>query len=233
MNDSGKTGELSLRSAALIAGFGLLVMAVCAPLAHFLFMPQSVVPGDGAATLEGLRTNGTPFLVGAMFLFVTYLMDILVAWALYWYLRPGQAALSQLVAWMRLVCTAIAFTGLLASLKAYDLANASNAFDALDTVGLQSEILFQLSAAGTIEGAALLLFGLHLWVMSVLVWRSSHVPKWITLMLGLAGVAYVVPYLLDYFAPGIDLGWLLILGLGELVFMAWLLAVGWRRTVES
>ena len=233
MDDSAKTGELSLRSAALIAGFGLLVMAFCAPLAYFLFMPQSVVSGDGAATLEGLRTNGTPFLVGAMLLFATYLMDILVAWALYWYLRPGQAALSQLVAWMRLVYTAIAFSGLLASLKAYDLANASSTFDTLDTVGLQSEILFQLSAAGTIERAALLLFGLHLWVMGLLVWRSAHVPRWIAMMLGLAGAAYIVPYLLDYFAPGIDLSWLLILGIGELVFMAWLLAVGWRRTVNG
>ena len=80
---------LSLRDAALTAGFGLFVMAICAPLATFYFLPQGVVSGDGAATLERLRNNHTPYLIGVLLLFVTYIMDVIVAWALYWFLRPG------------------------------------------------------------------------------------------------------------------------------------------------
>lgn len=82
-------GALSLKSAALIAGFGLLVMVFAAPAANFYFMSQNIVADDIAQTIENLRTDATPFLIGVLLLFITYVMDILVAWALYWFLRPG------------------------------------------------------------------------------------------------------------------------------------------------
>lgn len=64
-------GSLSGRNAALIAGFGLLVMTFCAPLAHFYFMAQSIVLDDAAATTENLQSNGNPYLIGVVLLFVT------------------------------------------------------------------------------------------------------------------------------------------------------------------
>ena len=148
VNNSKEFGGLSIRNAALIAGFGLLVMTFCAPLAHFYFMAQSIVLDDAAATTENLQSNGNPYLIGVVLLFATYVMDVIVAWALYWYLRPGQAALALLVAWARLVYTALAFAGLAASLSAYDLASG----------GLTSEVMVQISKARTIEALALCFF---------------------------------------------------------------------------
>lgn len=224
-----ETGSLSLRSAALIAGFGLLIMAFGAPLANFYLMSQSVVTGDAAATVENLQTNGTPYLIGTMLLFTTYAMDVIVAWALYWYLRPGQKALSQLVAWARLVYTALAFVSLWSSISAYDLAIGGIVSNDMNGVVLQTEVMVQLSAARTMEAIALLFFGVHLWLLSALIWRSAHVPRWLGVLVALAGSSYIILYLTKYFAPGVDLGWVLLLALGELVFMIWLLAVGWRR----
>ena len=224
-----ETGSLSLRSAALIAGFGLLVMAFSAPLAHFYFMSQSLVPENPAATVENLQANGRPYLIGAILLFITYVMDVIVAWALYWYFRPGQRALTQLVAWARLVYTALAFVGLWASMSAYDLAVGGFISNTVSSTVLQTEVLVQLSAASTMGSIALFLFGVHLWFLSVLIWRSAHVPRWLSILVALAGSSYVILYVAKYFAPGLDLGWVLLLALGELVFMIWLLAVGWRK----
>ena len=145
---------ISLKSAALIAGFGLLVMAVCAPLAYMHFMGQGVVPDDPAATVANFQANGTPYLIGVVLLFTTYVMDVIVAWALYWYLRPGQPAISQLVAWARLVYTALAFIGLWASLSAYDLAIGGGASDA----ALHAGVAAHLSAASTMGALALCFF---------------------------------------------------------------------------
>ena len=228
VNDTKEHGGLSIRNAALIAGFGLLVMTFCAPLAHFYFFAQSIVLDDAAATTENLQSNGNPYLIGVVLLFVTYVMDVIVAWALYWYLRPGQAALALLVAWARLVYTALAFVGLAASLGAYDLATAAPAPDVLSGTVLQSEIMVQISTARTIETLALCFFGIHLWFLSLLIWRSVHVPRWLSIVVALAGTSYVVAFLAKYFAPHLDLGWVLILAIGELVFMLWLLLFGWR-----
>lgn len=232
MNSSTKidaTGSLSLGSAALIAGFGLLVMTFSAPFAHFYFMGQSVVPDNPAATVENLRTNGTPYLIGTVLLFITYVMDVIVAWALYWYLRPGQRAMAQLVAWARLVYTALAFMGLWASMNAYDLAVGGSLSNTVASTVLQTEVLVQISAAKTMESIALFFFGVHLWLLSILIWRSAHVPRWLAIIVALAGSSYVILYVSKYFAPGLDLGWVLLLAMGELVFMIWLLALGWRK----
>lgn len=228
VNNTEDLGWLSIRSAALIAGLGLLVMTICAPLAHFYFMAQSIVLDDGAATTTNLQTNGYPYLTGIVLLFVTYVMDVIVAWALYWYLRPGQAALALLVAWARLVYTALAFVGLAASLGAYDLATAELTSDVLSGTVLQSEVMVRILTARTIEALALCFFGVHLWLLSALIWRSVRVPRWLSIVVALAGSSYLVAFFAKYFAPGLDLGWVLILAIGELVFMLWLLLFGWR-----
>lgn len=226
---SSYTGALSLKPAALIAGAGLLIMMFCAPLAHFYFMPQSLVANDAAATVARLRTNGTPYIIGSLLLFLTYLMDILVAWALYWYFRPGERPLSQLVAWARLVYTALAFIGLWASISAYDLAVSTKMTEQLTDSALAEAVSVQLSLATTMEEMALFLFGLHLCLLSVLIWRCRYVASWVSIPVGLAGLSYIVSYLATYFAPESDVGSLLLLGIRELVFMVWLLAVGWRK----
>ncbi len=204
-------------------------MTLSAPLANFYFMGQSIVPDNAAATVKNLQTNGTPYLIGAVLLFTTYVMDVIVAWALYWYLRPGQRALALLVAWARLVYTALAFIGLWASMSAYDLAIGGLTSDVLRTTVLQTEIMVQLSAAKTMESIALCFFGIHLWFLSVLIWRSTHVPGWLAIVVALAGSSYVILFLAKYFTPSLDLGWVLLLALGELVFMIWLLVLGWRK----
>lgn len=80
------------------------------------------------------------------------------------------------------------------------------------------------------ESLALCFFGVHLWFLSVLVWRAAHVPRWLAVVIALAGASYVILFAAKYFVPSAELGWVLVLALGELVFMVWLLVFGWRRS---
>ena len=221
------SGGLSVPKAAIIAGFGLLVMSVCAPAAFFYFIPQTVVSGDINATIQEMRADGSGYLIGLGLLLVTYFMDVLVAWALYWFLRPGQEALSLLVAWMRLVYAALAFSGLLAKASAYELATST----APAEVDVHTTVYMSLSQSSSHEAVALLFFGVHLVMLSMLIWKATHVPRWLTLPVLLAGAAYLVLYSVRFAAPAMDLGWLLILGIGELIFMVWLLAFGFMKRV--
>ncbi|MCH9751345.1 MAG: DUF4386 domain-containing protein, partial [Alphaproteobacteria bacterium] len=103
------------------------------------------------------------------------------------------------------------------------------ASDVLSGTVLHTEVMIQLSSAKTMESIALCFFGVHLWLLSVLIWRSTHVPRWLAVVVALAGASYVILFLAKYFMSNLDLGWVLLLALGELVFMFWLLTLGWRK----
>ncbi|MEM1146257.1 MAG: DUF4386 domain-containing protein [Pseudomonadota bacterium] len=227
-------GALSFKAAALIAGFGLLLMTVCAPPAFFIFLPQGVVPDDAAATLDLLRgEGGRPYLIGAFLLFATYCLDLVVTWGLFWLFRPTQAALAQFVAWSRLIYTALAFAGLMFTFQAYDLAVSENLVAAIGIEALQVEVMVKAASGSSMTGLALFFFGFHLLIVSAALWCDTRTPTWLSLFVGLAGLSYIAQHALDYLSPGTQVEWLFLLALGELVFMFWLLVTGFRSDADS
>ena len=80
---------------------------------------------------------------------------------------------------------------------------------------------------------ALVVFGLHLVVLAVALWRSRLVPRVIVAATALAGAAYLLDAALARFT---DAGWrgaLVPVMLGELLLMGWLLLAGVRRSPGS
>ena len=129
--------ELSIEVSAWIAGLGLFTMTALGTIALFYLLPMGTVQGDGAATLLALQENGNAFLLGGAFLFIVYVLDIVVAWALYWFLRPGQPALSQLAAWLRPLYVAFAFMGLMSAAQLYGLAHNPELIEHLGVEALE------------------------------------------------------------------------------------------------
>ena len=96
-----------MRQAALIAGFGLLIMGFAAPFAEFFVYPKLVIPGKIEETAQNIVANQGLFLGGMFAYLITFICDVLVAWALYVLLIPVNRSLSLLTAWFRLVYTVI------------------------------------------------------------------------------------------------------------------------------
>ncbi|MEM8546969.1 MAG: DUF4386 domain-containing protein, partial [Pseudomonadota bacterium] len=202
---------LSPRTAALVAGFGLLTMTLCAPFAFFKLIPASINSDDMAATIASLQTNPTPYLIALVLLFTTYVMDIVVAWGLYWLLRADQPALSLLTAWLRLIYTCLAFIGLFASVEVYELATAT---EFANSAAQESLLQAKLLGANAMTNTALMFFGVHLLVLGLALWRSTLVPLWAGVAVVLAGISYITQEMVSYINPDLDLGWLLLLALG-------------------
>ena len=57
---------------------------------------------------------------------------------------------------------------------------------------------------------------------------TRAVVECVGVFVAVAGAGYIVFNLGAFVAPGVDLGWLFVTFLGELVFMVWLLYRGWR-----
>ncbi len=114
---------ITLCQAALIAGFGLLIMVFAAPIAELYAYPRLVVPGNIEETVQNILDHEGLFLAGVFCYLITFICDVLVAWALYVLLMPANRSVSLLTAWFRLVYTVIALFGLLRLVTVFRLLN--------------------------------------------------------------------------------------------------------------
>ena len=66
---------ITLRQAALIAGFGILIMAFAAPFAEYMVYPKLVIPGDIEGTTANIAANMGLFVAGIFAYLITFILD--------------------------------------------------------------------------------------------------------------------------------------------------------------
>ena len=65
-------------------------------------MADIIVDGNAAATVNNILANQGRFRFGIVAHLTVILLDLVVAWALYVFLKPAKDSLSLLAAWSRL-----------------------------------------------------------------------------------------------------------------------------------
>lgn len=215
----------AIRRPALIAGLGLLTMTVLAPIANFYVLDQVLAPADAAATLEHLRASGDLLRWGIGAFLIVALLDVVVAWALYDLLAPAGRSGARLAAWLRVAYAAVYVVAFAPLLAALHWANGAPELAALDPAILQAEVMMAFRAFNDTWTLGLAVFGLHLVVLGPLLWRSVDVPRWLGVLVTIAGLGYLVDTFARILSPSLDLSFLTITFFGELVFAIWLL---WR-----
>ena len=221
------TNKTSLRTAALVAGIGLLIMAIAAPFAEMYVLPKLIVSGNAAETAKNIFENRTLFSSAILGYLITFLCDILVAWALYVFLKPVQEDLSLLTAWFRLLYTVIAIVALLNLVNVLKLLDSANTLQAFQQDALFAQVMFLLNTFRSDWNLGLLFFGIHLLLVGYLAFRSNYIPKVIGGLVFLAGLGYLASSLRPFF-PAINVDFAQYTFFGELIFMLWLLIKGWR-----
>jgi hypothetical protein len=217
---------LGLRQAALIAGLGYLFTPT--PFAEFYVYPHLVVSGRMDQTSQNILAHQNLFAVGILCYLFSYVLDVMIAWALYYLLKPVSNSLSLLAASFQLVYAAV---GLSASLNLVTVLRVLSTPENATLFGagtVQAEVQLLLTSFRATWGMSLILFGVHLMLVGYLVYRSSYIPKLIGILLVIAGLGYVVQNLNAYLFPEPDLSYIGIALIGELVFMFWLLIRGWK-----
>lgn len=217
----------TLAQAALIGGLGMLIMSGT-PYAEFGVYAKMVVPDDPAATLANIQARPGRFVTALMLFLLTFVGDLIVAWAFYYLLAPVNRALALLTAWLRIVYTVIAIVAVLKLATVYQWATGASYASSLEAGVLQGQVALLLGSFRYEWMLSLVLFGFHLILLGYLVFRSGYIPKLIGLLLALAGLGYAFHYLGPYLFPGLDLGWMMVLFFGELIWMFWLLIRGWK-----
>ncbi len=228
MNSVMHNQGIALRQAALVAGFSILIMAFAAPFAEFIVYPKLIIPGEIEETTQNIVANQGLFLAGMFAYLITFICDVLVAWALYVLLIPVNRSLSLLTAWFRLVYTVIAFFGLLKFVTVFRIVKTPDYLTMFGSDQLHAQVHLLLKSFGYEWSMGLVLFGIHLVLLGYLVYRSGYIPKILGILLAIAGLGYLISELRPYLYPNVDVGFTMITFFGEVILMLWLLVRGWK-----
>jgi len=204
--------DISLRTAAIIAGVGLLLMTILAPIAYLNTFQSLVNFDDAALTAQNILSSLGAFRTSIILLFTVAILDIVVAWALYILLIPTNKTLSALAAWLRVIYAGIFI---------FAISKLYVALQVITADGTQT--MSFLKAFQNIWDKGLILFGFHLLVLGYLAFRSGYIPKWLGGFLVLASVGYIIDGFGKILSPVYSLNIGQFTFVGEVILIFWLL----------
>ena len=210
------------RKIALTAGLGLLVMAVLAPIAHFGVLQDLIVPTDAAATVANITSSEGLFRLAIAALLVVTFLDILVAWALYVLLKPVNETVAILVGWLRLAAPAV-FAMALANLLDVAQLVGGAAGSALAPDQLGAQVMSSIASFDNGWDMSLAIFGLHLLGLGFLLFKSVDFPKFVGILVVVAGGGYLADSFTRILAPDFEFTFSLFTFVGEALLIFWLL----------
>lgn len=223
-----KNPEISLSKAALIAGIGVLIMALTVPVVEFYIFPKLIDYNNAAQTANNINNHKTLFSTAIFIHFITVVCDVIVAWALYIFLKPVNKNLALLAAWFRLVYAGFNIAALLNLTQIIALLKASENFSSIQSNQVYDYVLLYLNSFNIQWRFGLVFFGIYLLLLGYLTLKASYVPKVIGAFLVIAALGYLIDDLKYFFYPNFNTGFLWFTFFGELIFMFWLLIKGSR-----
>jgi|ERR1700722_17365980 len=226
----------SARNPGRVAGLLYVVISIFGFFAMGYVPDKVIVHGDAAATASKIASHVTLFRLGIASALIGQAGFIFVALALYDLFKDVNRRVASLMVILIVVSVPIAFVNELNSFAALVLARGidfASAFDKPQREGL-TMLFTHLHGRGFV--VCELFWGLWLFPLAVLVYKSRFMPRFLGVWLALAGLAWVIASLTstvlpvyqdkvnNYLQPAI---------IGEIVFMFWLLIAGAKPRVPD
>ncbi len=224
---------ISLRTAALVVGLTILVMALIAPFSELFIYPKLINPTNAAETVKNITSNKTLFVSAIFGYLLTFSGDIVVSWALYILMKPVNEPLSLLTAWIRLVFSVMALVALLNLVAVFKLLTNHDYLIMFGQTQLYAQVMLYLTTFRSGYHFGILFFSIHLILLGYLVFKSHYIPNIMGLLLIISGIGYLTDTLKPFLFPDFNLRFITITFFGELIFMLWLLIKGSRIKEEQ
>lgn len=196
--------QLSNKKIMTITGISLFIMAIASIWAYGIVFTSLYVPGDTLQTAANIESNGLKFALGNAAWIVIMLTDLVVAWGLYRTLRQKNSTLALTTMVLRLI------------------------YSVFLAVGIGYLITKNMLGFLTVWHMGLIVFGLHLIILGLM-----RYPWWISAILILAGIGYLLVHGLNVFMPEsaalaktIEMIFILPMSISELLLAGWLLFKG-------
>lgn len=179
------------RSAARIAGYSYIALFVLGVFANFFVRERLVETGDAAATFRNFVDSEAMVRLAIVAFLAAFVLDVVVAWALYHLFRPAGAAISALTAWFRIVYTVFLGMAVVFLFGVLELAGDAGHVAALGQTARDGHVMLALDAFNATWLVGLTCFGIHLTLIGALMLRSRLAAPALGVVLAVAGAAYV------------------------------------------
>jgi hypothetical protein len=221
-----QTSIASPRSQARIAGFLYLIIIVAGAVGYTM---HSTVFGwnDAAATAGNILASEQLWRLSFAAMLVMLACDVAVAAIFYVLFKPVNSTLSLIACAFRLVLVAILGVAILGRyaplLLLKDTASAAFETDQLQAMGLLSIKMFERGF-----DVALVFFGFHCLAIGWLIYRSSFLPRFLGVLLVIAGLSYLISTSVNLVFPVVALPFdiQLLSYVAEMALCLWLIVIG-------
>jgi Domain of unknown function (DUF4386) len=221
---SRSTADISLRQAALASGLGLLLLAILAAIVNFGVLQKLIVVGDAQTTAQNIAAAQGLFRLAIGGFFAVAILDVVVAWGLYFVFQSVNRSLSLLAATFRVVYATMLAIAVNNLLGASQLVSGAEFRKAFGTDQLQAQMMVLLGAFQSGWDLALIVFGLHLFVLGILVFRSGKTGlRVLGVLVMAAGLGYLIDGGGKVLVPNYSLTIAMYTFVGEPLLMFWLL----------
>jgi hypothetical protein len=221
-----RADHLGLARMARITGGFYLAYIVASVLAGAL---GHIGPGDAPPVYQAILTDAGAFRLGLVIALISGFLFLMAAWGLYVLLRPVNKHLALLFLLLNAVGVAIqgaSFLWLVSAMLQGDAASHMQAYSAAQLEGL-AYLSINVYKMGWVT--AQLFFGMWLFPLGYLVYKSKSLPRFLGILLMLDGIGVLIWFhqallLPDYRAislPGVAVSFVAELGLA-----LWLLVKG-------
>lgn len=214
-----------------LAGLLYLVVAIVGPFALIYVPGKIMVPGDPSATIANLKAHHDLFRAAITAGLVSQICFVASILLLYRILRDVGPTLAVIMVAVILLQAPLGLVSL--SNEAATLALSQNtdflaAFDQpqRDAITL---LLLKADKAGTVISQTF--WGLWLFPLGTLVWRSGFLPRWLGVWLIINGATYVILSAIGLWRPDLSRSAFLYATpamLGELALALWMAVMGAR-----
>jgi hypothetical protein len=227
----------SINKTARLAGFLYLLVSLLAIFGILYVPPRLIVPGDAATTAQNLMASESLFRLAIVSDLLASIVMMLVVLVLYKLLKSVNKNMALLMVIFLLVAVPIAMLNKLTQFAALQLLSGADDLTLFTTEQLQALALLFLRLHDHGSSIAFIFWGLWLFPLGYLVFKSGFLPRILGVLLMIACIGYLVDSFAIFLGYEVSIG--MFTGWGEVLFLLWLLIKGvnveqWeKRALES
>jgi len=206
----------------------LFLLTIVAGFFGEVYVPSKViVSGNATATAKNIMTFNSLFRLGFASYLVEALCDVALALIFYVLLRPVNKNLALLAAFFGLVSTALYAVAELFYFVALIILSGANSLQAFSPDQLNALALLSLKVFGYGGGIFMAFYGVANVLRGYLIFRSRYLPKFLGVLLALAGLGFIAKNFTLVLAPAYSSNALLLpMFLAVLSLTVWFLVRG-------
>ena len=228
---SATTAEISpaQHTAARVIGILYPIQMATGIFGEVFARGQLIVRGDPTKTAENIMASEQLFRLSIAGDLITYILVMVLTWALYVLLRPVNRHLALLGAFFRLSELAVLCVATVNSLAVLRLLSGAAYLKTFDPNQLHSLVMLAYDTQGLGMSVGFILLGLGSAVFAYLLLRSRYVPKALAILGIFSSLLLAIGSLAIIVFPGlgaIGMSYMMPMGLYELGLGFWLLFKG-------